>query len=145
MRIIDPATDIPLSIAASDPNYDALEPAAYHVAGGLASFANHSATIALSVPTNDPFGTDSQYYVGMYVDADGNVAEADETNNRNRGDGLDRQSVIYSATFSNPASNYHSKQRRGDSVSVEHYGLGPRGNGGRRQRIAFWFHALEPR
>jgi subtilisin-like proprotein convertase family protein len=40
----------------------------------------------------------------MYVDADGDVAEADETNNHNRGDGLDRQTVFYSASFSNTAN-----------------------------------------
>ena len=102
--IIDPATDILLSLHPSDPNYDALEPANYHVVGGLNSFSNHSATIALSVPINDPFATDGQYYVGMYVDADGDVAEADETNNRNRGDGLDRQTVFYSASFFNAAN-----------------------------------------
>ena len=99
--IIDPATDILLSLHPSDPNYDALEPANYHVVGGLNSFSNHSATIALSVPINDPFSTDGQYYVGMFVDAEGEIAEADESNNRNRGDGLDRQTVFYSASFSN--------------------------------------------
>ena len=40
----------------------------------------------------------------MVVDADGNVSEVDETNNRNRGDGLDRQSVFYAASFSNTAN-----------------------------------------
>ena len=44
--IIDPATDILLSLSPSDPNYDSLEPAAYHVMGGLAGFC-------------EPFGHDS--------------------------------------------------------------------------------------
>jgi hypothetical protein len=53
--IIDPATDTLLSLHPSDPHYDPLEPANYHIVGGLNSFSNHSATIALSVPINDPF------------------------------------------------------------------------------------------
>src|SRR5215212_9461981 len=81
---IDPATDILLSLSPSDPNYDSLEPVAYHVAGGLAGFGTHSATVQLAIPINDPFGTDNHYYLGMYVDADGDVSELDETNNRNR-------------------------------------------------------------
>src|SRR5262249_31787756 len=101
---IDPATDIPLSLDPSDPHYNALTPTAYQVTGGLASFADQSATIKLDVPTGDPFSTDSQYYIGMYVDADGDVSEADEANNRNRGDGLDRESVTFTNTFSNPAN-----------------------------------------
>jgi hypothetical protein len=101
---IDPATDIPLSIDPTDPHFDALASTAYHVAGGLASFADALGTVALDVPSTDPFGTDSQYYIGMYVDANGSVAEVDETNNLNRGDGLDRQNVVYSNTFSNPGA-----------------------------------------
>ncbi len=99
--IIDPATDILLSLHPSDPHYDPLEPANYHVVGGLNSFSNNAATIALSVPIYDPFFTDGHYHVGMFVDAEGDIAEADESNNRNRGDGLDRQTVFYSATVSN--------------------------------------------
>src|SRR5215212_2509052 len=101
---IDPAIDILLSLSSSNPNYDSLEPAAYHVGSGLAGFGTHTATVQLAVPINDPFGTDNQYYLGMYVDADGNVPEVDETNNLNRGDGLDRQNVLYSASFFNTAS-----------------------------------------
>jgi len=51
------------------------------------------------VPTIDPFRTDNSYYVGMVVDADGNVAEANEGNNRNRGDGMDRHPVLYALEF----------------------------------------------
>jgi hypothetical protein len=92
---IDPATDMLLTLAVSDPNFDPSEPEAYHVSG-LGSVATHTGSVLLSVPVHDPFGTDNQYYLGMVVDADGNVAESDETNNRNRGQALDRDDVEYS-------------------------------------------------
>ena len=92
---IDPATDTLLNLDASDPNYDGSEPSAYHVAG-LAASSTHSATVTLAVGAGDPFATDNDYYLGMFVDADGNVSETDETNNRNRGEGLDRDGVYYS-------------------------------------------------
>ncbi len=95
---IDPATDILLTLASSGFYYDSAEPSAYHVAG-LASLATNSATVRLAVPLNDPFGTDSQYYVGMFVDADGNITEANESNNRNLGDGIDRTNVTYTLDF----------------------------------------------
>ncbi len=101
---INPATDLLLTLDPSDAFYDAAEPSAYHVAGGIAALGTQSATVKLSVPVNDPFATDQQYFLGMVVDADGNVAETDETNNANRGQGLDEQSVSYSLTFANPAS-----------------------------------------
>jgi subtilisin-like proprotein convertase family protein len=102
--VIDPASDMPLSLQASDLNYDPLAPTAYHVSGGLAALSNYSATVKLSVPVNDPFLTDGQYYIGMVVDADGDVAEANETNNRNQGQGLDGDGVTYSLTYTNPAT-----------------------------------------
>jgi len=40
---IDPATDILLNLAASDPNYDSGEPKAYHISG-LVSLATHAGT-----------------------------------------------------------------------------------------------------
>ena len=94
--VIDPATDILLTLDPSDPNYDSLEPSAYHVSGGLASLGIHTASLLLAVPLSDPFGTDNNYQIGMIVDADENVGEADETNNRNRGQGLDRDHVEFS-------------------------------------------------
>jgi subtilisin-like proprotein convertase family protein len=101
---IDPASDMLLTLDPSGAYYDASEPSAYHVSGGLAAFGIASAAIHVVVPTVDPFHTDNQYYIGMVVDADGDVAEADETNNRNSGDGLDRQNVVYSSSFANAAS-----------------------------------------
>jgi GEVED domain-containing protein len=75
--IIDPATDILLSLDSSDPNYDSSEPEALHVAG-LASAGRHEGVVALSVPQPDPFGTDNEYFLGMFVDANGDIAESDE-------------------------------------------------------------------
>nr|MBA3480381.1 proprotein convertase P-domain-containing protein [Pirellulales bacterium] len=98
---IDPASDILLTLDSSSVYYDSAEPTAYHVAG-LASLSTNSPTVRLTVPLNDPFGTDSQYYVGMIVDADGNITEANESNNRNLGDGIDRESVTYALDFRNP-------------------------------------------
>jgi hypothetical protein len=91
---IDPAADILLNLSPTDPAYDPLEPEAYHVAG-LAGYGSHAGSVSLAVPTADPFGTDASYYIGMFVDADANVTEANETNNRNRGDGIDLRNVIY--------------------------------------------------
>jgi subtilisin-like proprotein convertase family protein len=101
---IDPASDVLLTLDPSAAYYDPGEPSAYHVTGGLAGLGSLNAAIRVVVPVGDPFGTDNQYYMGMVVDADGNAAETDETNNRNRGDGIDRQSVTYSSTFTNPGS-----------------------------------------
>ncbi len=92
--IIDPATDILLNLAASDTSYDALEPEAYHVAG-LVSAGRHDGVVTLSVPTPDPFGADNEYFLGMFVDADGDVSEANEANNHSQGQDLDLNSVEY--------------------------------------------------
>ena len=95
--VIDPGTDIALQLDSGDPYYDVAEPQAYHVSTGVAAgdvFAC-SNPIALSVPCADPFGTDGVYYLGMVVDADNDISEADETNNSSRGETADRQQVTY--------------------------------------------------
>ncbi|NLE37678.1 MAG: hypothetical protein GX621_06590 [Pirellulaceae bacterium] len=91
---IDPAVDILLQLSASDPHYDPAEPEAYHISG-LDSLATLSDLVTLVVPAGDPFGTDNHYYVGMFVDADDDVAEVDETNNHARGLGRDLDDVHY--------------------------------------------------
>jgi hypothetical protein len=101
---IDPNTDMLLTLDPAAVYFDPSEPSAYHVTGGIAALGSQSATVHVAVPGSDPFGTDNQYHIGMIVDADNNAAEADESNNRNRGDGVDRQSVTYSATFANSAN-----------------------------------------
>ncbi|MBN1911450.1 MAG: hypothetical protein JW818_17035, partial [Pirellulales bacterium] len=92
---IDPATDMLLELSPSDPHSDNTEPSAYHVSGGLASMSTISDTITLVVPGQDPFGTDNDYYLGMVVDADGDVNEVNETNNQDRGQGLDQDNAEY--------------------------------------------------
>ena len=92
---IDPTTDILLQVSSTDPSYDSAEPEAYHVAG-LASLGTCTGSVALDVPLTDPFGTDNEYFIGMFVDADGDVTEVDETNNRNKGQGSDLTDASYS-------------------------------------------------
>jgi len=91
---IDPATDILLLLHPSDSHYDASEPAAYHVSG-LGSMATDVGAVTLVVPTDDPFDTDNDYYLGMFVDADADVAETDEANNSSLGQGLDCDNVDF--------------------------------------------------
>ena len=91
---IDPGVDLLLQLDPSDSQYDSSEPEAFHVAG-LAGLAAYSNSVTLAVPTADPFGADGDYYLGMFVDADGNVTEVNETNNRNRGQGQDGGDVQY--------------------------------------------------
>jgi len=98
---IDPATDLLLVLDATDPNYAPGEPEAYHVSG-LAGLSQHFGSVSLTVPVSDPFGTDNDYYVGMFVDADEDVTESNETNNANRGDGLDGDDVFYVTPASYP-------------------------------------------
>jgi hypothetical protein len=95
---IDPTTDIAIlpTLDPSDPNYDPSDPYAYRVSGGLASLGAVSDIISLLVPVSDPFGTDNDYYLGMFVDADADVDEGMyETNNLNRGQGFDFDDVYY--------------------------------------------------
>ena len=93
-ELIDPATDILVNLASSDPGYDPSEPEAYHVAG-LVSAGRYESTVILSVPVPDPFGTDGEYFLGMFVDADADVVEANEGNNRNQGQDVDVDDVEY--------------------------------------------------
>jgi subtilisin-like proprotein convertase family protein len=98
---INPANDVLLTLDPSSPFYNAAEPSAYHVTGSIAGFGTRSANVRLVVPVNDPFRTDNQYFIGMYVDADSNVTETNETNNVNLGVGIDQQPVTYALTFAN--------------------------------------------
>jgi subtilisin-like proprotein convertase family protein len=101
---INPANDVLLTLDPSSPFYNATEPSAYHVTGSIAGFGTRSASVRLVVPVNDPFKTDNQYFIGMYVDADSNVTETNETNNVNVGVGIDQQPVTYALTFANAAA-----------------------------------------
>jgi len=52
---------------------------------------SYSATIYL--PSTNPIGGSSPYYIGMFVDTDNEVTESDETNNKNQGIGTDYDSL----------------------------------------------------
>ncbi|MBN1909239.1 MAG: hypothetical protein JW818_05840 [Pirellulales bacterium] len=84
--IINPATDTPLSLVSSGESY--------HV-GSLDAQATHTASVTLNVPTEDPFGTDNVYFIGMVIDVADAIEEVDEGNNANRGNGVDRVTVEY--------------------------------------------------
>ena len=84
---IDPATDTPAALLGG--GTDCTVPA------GLASGATHADAVTIVVPTAMPW-SDGQGWVGMVVDAADAIPEADEDNNRNRGDGIDRQAVTHS-------------------------------------------------
>ncbi|MGB2824653.1 MAG: C25 family cysteine peptidase, partial [Phycisphaerae bacterium] len=104
-EVIDPAADTPLAIDPADPSYNPSDPAAYTV-GALAAGADHRAGVSLTVPEADPFATGGQYTIGMFVDADLDVAEAREDNNRNTGLYRDYDDVYYDSAGA--AVNSHS-------------------------------------
>ena len=56
---------------------------------------SYTGTIDLSVDSTDPFGGNGTYTLGMVIDAEGTVEEADETNNRSVGFGLDKAEATY--------------------------------------------------
>ncbi|MBE3117768.1 MAG: cadherin domain-containing protein, partial [Candidatus Atribacteria bacterium] len=72
----------------------------YYLSGAPAGSCTLPLTKSLTLPgRNDAFwNSDGTYYIGMIVDSTGAVAESDETNNRNRGDGYDRDAVLITGT-----------------------------------------------
>jgi len=85
---IDPAEDTLLHVAGG--------PDHYGLTSGLVSGDSHLATVTLEVPISGPWG-DHRGYLGMVVDADDQIAEDDETNNRNRGPSRDLAAVLHVA------------------------------------------------
>jgi hypothetical protein len=72
----------------------------YYV-GGLAAGSctlNLSKNLALPDRYDSFWNNDGTYYIGMIVDSTGAVAESNEANNRNRGDGYDRDPVLITGT-----------------------------------------------
>jgi hypothetical protein len=101
---IDPTEDRLLTLAPSDPHYaDADDHAAVAILG-LWGTEERSDSVTLVVPAGDPFGGGNHYYLGMVVDADRDVVELEEANNRNRGQALDRDWVQYVAPATFPWS-----------------------------------------
>src|SRR5438046_1619082 len=62
-------------------------------AGQSYTFNFECPRVPAGAPDLDPIRTDNRYWYGVIVDVYNNVAESDETNNANRGDGLDRETV----------------------------------------------------
>lgn len=63
--------------------------------GGMKGLTYSWYTNQLSLPAVNPFGNNqTNFYIGMVVDADGEVTETNEVNNRNQGNGIDRDSAI---------------------------------------------------
>ena len=72
----------------------------YYVSGLPAGSCTMPLTKSLTLPgVNDAYWSgDGTYYIGMVVDSRDNVSETDESNNRNRGEGIDRDAVSISGT-----------------------------------------------
>ncbi len=109
--VIDPGTDLPLTLAGGGQA---------HRVAGLAGRSDVELALDLAVPAADPFDTDNDYRVGVVIDAAGEVIETDETNNANAGDGLDLAPVRYGRAF---GRIWHD--RDGDGLAEE--GEEPRG------------------
>ena len=72
----------------------------YTNSSGLAGLTYNSLDATVSLPSVNPFGgTQTNFYVGMVVDADNQVAESNESNNRNLGNGIDRATAIICNPF----------------------------------------------
>ncbi|MFW6154252.1 MAG: CARDB domain-containing protein [Planctomycetota bacterium] len=67
----------------------------------LSGNGSYSNTIMLTPGTADPFDGDGRYTIGMIIDADGDVAESVEGNNRNEGDALDMARANYGTRIFN--------------------------------------------
>jgi len=90
----------------------------------------------LTLPGTPPagFGLGGNAYVGMIVDADGDLNETDESNNRNQGEGLDRDRVYVSAAAPDLVASMLDAEEPllwGDEVAVDaditNQGLGAAG------------------
>jgi hypothetical protein len=77
---------------------------------GTALFQNLGAgqsitrTINVSVPATDPFMNDNDYRIGIVVDSADQVAESNENNNSNQGNGKDSERVWFENHVLNPAA-----------------------------------------
>lgn len=94
-EIIDPATDVLLTLHPFDPNYDETQPGVYAVDGGIAAGADLTDTVYVTVPNLDPFETDDSYYIGLVSDVSSEVVEVSEINNSSNGETIDLAHVRY--------------------------------------------------
>src|SRR5438874_1062770 len=69
---------------------------------GAGKSVSRSVQFTSGMPSVDPFHDDNQYFIGMFIDRIDVVSESDETNNRNRGQGLDRDNVLSEFNLPSP-------------------------------------------
>ena len=60
---------------------------------GIGGWGYNGYDITLYLPSTNPIGGSSPYYIGMVVDADEEVTESNEANNKNQGAGTDYDSL----------------------------------------------------
>jgi hypothetical protein len=74
---------------------------------GLGAGQTTSLSLPLTVAATDPFRDDNDYRMGVVIDYTGQVSESNETNNSNRGNGLDVEQVWFENHVSRPVNpNY---------------------------------------
>ncbi|NLF29546.1 MAG: hypothetical protein GX591_01520 [Planctomycetes bacterium] len=76
----------------------------------MAAHGTYTGTVTLSPPADDPFAGNGRYTIGMIIDADDDVAESVETNNRNQGHGLDIAQANYGVRI------FHADFEHGDGA-----------------------------
>jgi hypothetical protein len=82
-------------------------------------------TASMTLPAVNPNGGSGTYYVGMFVDADKQITESDESNNKNQGVGIDLAKVtIYSPKVAVSDSSRTSTDRSVSFGSVVDDGPG---------------------
>jgi poly(3-hydroxybutyrate) depolymerase len=110
-RRIDPAEDVLLQLDPSDLLYDSSPDHSAARKTGLNIDTDWTASVLLTVPASDPFEGGNHYYIGMVVDADGEIDESREDNNTGRGAGIDLDDAVYVAPATTPvAENWESGQ-----------------------------------
>jgi hypothetical protein len=97
--LIDPddPRDVLIPLAPSAGGFDALR-----IGSGLSGFREISGSVELLAPAADPFRSTNHYYLGMVMDAGGEIGEQNESNNRNQGLTIDRIDVTYAVPAAFP-------------------------------------------
>jgi len=73
---------------------------------GIPAGSTYTTTRTVQLPTPDPFPTDNEYWIGMIIDADREVAESDEDNNYNQCHLLDKDDISSEKHVLHP-TEYH--------------------------------------
>ena len=94
--VINPFTDVLLTLHPFDANYDQSQPGIYSVPEGLDAGSSMAETVVLALPFGDPIDTDDSYYIGVVSDVNNEVVEANEVNNHSIAEGVDLANVRFS-------------------------------------------------